>query len=145
MTTTMIDRLTEAATRLHEARTLLAHADADLIMSKAQLAAAERRLDELTITLQADVPRDRATNEVQRRAYAILSTTEQAAALDAARATHTANEVRRVKAVTSVRMAEDMQRYLGGLIAARELPDDFYVPPLPAFVMPETVAAPVAA
>lgn len=143
--TTMIDSLTHAALRLHEARTLLSHADADLIESKAKLAAAERRLDELTIQLQAEAPRDKAANEVQRRAYAILGTAVEAAAVEAARATHTANEVRRVKAVTSVRMAEDMQRYLSGLMTAVALPADFYVPPMPSFVMPETAAEPVAA
>jgi hypothetical protein len=134
MTSNLIDILYRAALRLHEARAILAHADADLIESKARLAAAERRLDEATIRLQADAPREKATNEVQRRAYAILGAADEAAAVEALREAHTAGEVRHVRARAAVRAAEDMVRYHEMLISAASLPEDLYVPPLPETV-----------
>ena len=137
----LIDSLTEAATRLCAARAILANADADLIRSKAGLAAAERRLDEVTIRLQADAPRDKAANEVQRRAYAILGTADETAAVEALRQTHVGNEVCRARAYAAVRTAEDMMRFHELLIAAVSLPADLSLPALPP---PPAVAAPEA-
>lgn len=136
--TNLIDSLHDAAQRLHTARSILANVEADLAESRATLATAERRLDEMGVRLQAAAPRDQATNEVQRRAYAILGTAGEAAEVEALRVAHLANEQRRIRARAAVQAAEDVRTYLQSLMAAAALPADFYVP---ALLLPETAAA----